>query len=104
MKKFLLPFIDKSFSFSPKKPFQILAERLPAEAPARASHAGGSAQAGPSQFRSDIFKYTPPVGKSRCWLARYAGEPMTSFPNWRRGDYSNWVGRTDPSTLFMKIC
>jgi len=27
MKKFLLPFIDKSFSFSPKKPFQILAER-----------------------------------------------------------------------------
>src|SRR3989344_1658631 len=26
MKKFLLPFIDKSFSFSPKKPFQILAE------------------------------------------------------------------------------
>src|SRR3989344_8930346 len=25
MKKFLLPFIDKSFSFSPKKPFQILA-------------------------------------------------------------------------------
>jgi len=25
--KFLLPFIDKSFSFSPKKPFQILAER-----------------------------------------------------------------------------
>src|SRR3989344_6774151 len=27
MKKFLLPFIDKSFSFSPKKPFQILCER-----------------------------------------------------------------------------
>jgi len=27
MKKILLPFIDKSFSFSPKKPFQILAER-----------------------------------------------------------------------------
>ena len=27
MKKFLLPFFDKSFSFSPKKPFQILAER-----------------------------------------------------------------------------
>ncbi len=27
MKKFLLPFIDKSVSFSPKKPFQILAER-----------------------------------------------------------------------------
>ena len=27
MKKFLLPLIDKSFSFSPKKPFQILAER-----------------------------------------------------------------------------
>jgi hypothetical protein len=27
MKKFLLPFIDKSFSFSPKKPFQILASR-----------------------------------------------------------------------------
>ena len=26
MKKFLLPFIDKSFSFSPKNPFQILAE------------------------------------------------------------------------------
>jgi hypothetical protein len=26
-KKFLLPFIDKSFSFLPKKPFQILAER-----------------------------------------------------------------------------
>src|SRR3990167_4608186 len=27
IKKFLLPFIDKSFSFSPKKPFQILCER-----------------------------------------------------------------------------
>src|SRR3989344_5836610 len=27
MKKFLLPFIDKSFSFSPKKPLQIRAER-----------------------------------------------------------------------------
>ena len=27
MKQFLLPFIDKSFSFLPKKPFQILAER-----------------------------------------------------------------------------
>src|SRR3990167_4556486 len=27
MKKFLLPFIDKSFSFSPKNPFQILCER-----------------------------------------------------------------------------
>src|SRR3989344_2195953 len=27
MKKFLLPFIDKSFYFSPKKPFQILCER-----------------------------------------------------------------------------
>ena len=27
MKKFLLPFIDKSFSFSPKKPYEILAER-----------------------------------------------------------------------------
>ena len=27
MKKFLLPLIGKSFSFSPKKPFQILAER-----------------------------------------------------------------------------
>jgi len=27
MKKFLLPFIDKSVSFSPKKPFQILCER-----------------------------------------------------------------------------
>ena len=27
MKKFLLSFFDKSFSFSPKKPFQILAER-----------------------------------------------------------------------------
>ncbi|MDP2668768.1 MAG: hypothetical protein Q8P07_02970 [bacterium] len=27
MKKILLPFIDKSFSFSPKKPFQILCER-----------------------------------------------------------------------------
>jgi len=27
MKKILLPFIDKSFSFSPKNPFQILAER-----------------------------------------------------------------------------
>jgi len=26
MKKFLLPFIYKSFSFSPKKPFQILCE------------------------------------------------------------------------------
>src|SRR3989338_7308611 len=27
MKKFLLPFINKSCSFSPKKPFQILCER-----------------------------------------------------------------------------
>ena len=27
MKKFLLPLIDKSFSFSQKKPFQILCER-----------------------------------------------------------------------------
>src|SRR3989338_2645849 len=27
MKKFLLPFFDKSFSFSPKNPFQILCER-----------------------------------------------------------------------------
>jgi len=29
MKKFLLSFIDKSFSFSPKNPFKILAEAEP---------------------------------------------------------------------------
>jgi len=26
-------------------------------------------------FGSDIFKQTPPVGKSEVWLARYAGSP-----------------------------
>jgi len=26
-------------------------------------------------FGSDIFKQTPPVGKRRVWLARYAGSP-----------------------------
>ena len=28
-----------------------------------------------NEIGSDIFKYIPPVGKSSCWLARYAGSP-----------------------------
>ena len=28
-----------------------------------------------NEISSDIFEYIPPVGKSRCWLARYAGSP-----------------------------
>ena len=28
-----------------------------------------------NEISSDIFKYTPPVRKFRCWLARYAGSP-----------------------------
>ena len=27
------------------------------------------------EIGSDIFKYTPPVGKRSVWLARYAGSP-----------------------------
>jgi hypothetical protein len=34
-----------------------------------------STQAGPREFRSDIFKQTPPVGKRVFWLALAAGEP-----------------------------
>jgi len=28
-----------------------------------------------NEIGSDIFKYTPPVGKRSVWLARYAGSP-----------------------------
>ena len=28
-----------------------------------------------NEIGSDIFKYTPPIGKSSFWLARYAGSP-----------------------------
>jgi hypothetical protein len=38
MKKFLLPFIDKSFSFSPQKPFQILCERRVSRRDLASSH------------------------------------------------------------------
>ena len=38
---------------------------------------GGIPPASPivRNFGSDIFKQTPPVGKRRVWLARYAGSP-----------------------------
>ena len=37
---------------------------------------GGIPPAEPvNEIGSDIFKYIPPVGKSSCWLARYAGSP-----------------------------
>jgi len=37
---------------------------------------GGIPPAEPvNEISSDIFKYTPPVRKFRCWLARYAGSP-----------------------------
>ena len=37
---------------------------------------GGIPPAEPvNEISSDIFKYTPPVGKRSVWLARYAGSP-----------------------------
>ena len=37
---------------------------------------GNSASPEPvNEIGSDIFKYTPPVGKRSVWLARYAGSP-----------------------------
>jgi len=37
---------------------------------------GGIPPAEPvNEIGSDIFKYTPPIGKRGRWLARYAGSP-----------------------------
>jgi len=37
---------------------------------------GGIPSAEPvNEISSDIFKYTPPIGKRSVWLARYAGSP-----------------------------
>ena len=36
---------------------------------------GGIPPTEPREFRSDFFKYTPPVGKSEVWLALYEGSP-----------------------------
>ena len=57
-----------------------LAVCLFASASRRGGRKGGSVFALPpaepvNEIGSDIFKYIPPVGKSSCWLARYAGSP-----------------------------
>ena len=59
---------------------------LPAYAPLRSGRQGEAGGRGVrslalppaepvNEIGSDIFKYIPPVGKSSCWLARYAGSP-----------------------------
>ena len=61
-----------------------LAVCLFASASRRGGRKGGSVFALPpaepvNEICSDIFKYTPPVGKCSVWLARYAGSPP-DFP------------------------
>jgi len=56
-----------------------LAVCLFASASRRGGRKGGSGGIPPAEpvneIGSDIFKYTPPVGKRSVWLARYAGSP-----------------------------
>jgi hypothetical protein len=39
------------------------------------------------------------ISPKNGWRARVAGEPMTSFPNWRRWEDSNLRGGCPPNTL-----